>query len=229
MVDSSSIYSTFEEAVKGSNYATAIAKALGKNKSIISRQLRELAHLGLLNSSGDGVKQSYKVDWDILTTFWIWEADRNALTASLLLQHPSVHDFLYDIEGTPQSLRRLRLTDAERRQLASIQRHQTPRLLEPVIPQLARIVQLVVETIAVGDVDDFLEAFLEVSLSFRLGLPVADIVKPETIDIPASRKLVEALYNPKVQLWLKLQVYGLISSATIVENYVLKLAGLVRG
>jgi len=229
IVHSRSYWDTFQEVVKGNNYATAIARVLSKNKSIISRQLQELARTDLLSSSGDGVKQSYKIDWDVFTTFWIWEADEEALTASVLLQEPLLHDMLFDVDRTPQSLRRLRLTDAERRQLASIQRQQTPRLLEPVIPQLARIVQLVVETIAVGDVDDFWDAFLETSLSFRLGLPDTEIIKPEIIDITASRKLVEVLYNPKVQMWLKLQVYGLISSATIVENYTLKIAGLVKG
>src|SRR3989442_7843764 len=86
---SSSFWKTIAQVIKGNNNATAVAKTLGKNKSILSRQLRELARVELLDSSGDGEKQSYRINWDIFTTYWTSDADDAALTASMFYQESS--------------------------------------------------------------------------------------------------------------------------------------------
>ncbi len=221
---SESLWSVFSEVVNGNNFVTAIAKKLKKNKSLVSRQLRRLADLDLVEASVPGVKQFYQVDWVTFTFYWIWEIE---IFYTIIDFVPEIFELS---KLTPKWASDLHLSPEESRE-ANKTNLKVSDILEPVIPQLSQVVKLAVEPLyGSKDATTFWDAFYEVAKAF--GISIAELhplIKPTEIDIQHSRELIEAIFQPRFRALLKTIVLADLASTNVVRNYLLRLAGLLKG
>ncbi|MDG7038325.1 MAG: ArsR family transcriptional regulator [Nitrososphaerota archaeon] len=213
----------FTQVVKGHNYVTSISRELKKNKSIISRQLRRLEDVAIITSTGSGVKQTYQIDWDVLTTYWIWTREIT----------PDVISDLKEVsllpKKTPDLLGKIYISENEEKNWKALDKVELHEILEPIVPQLSQIIKLLVESMDNWHrTKTFFDAFQAISLSFGVGLSVLDL-DPKEIDIPATRQLFETLYDKRVRTWLNYESVIGLAGANIVKNHMLRLAGLIKG
>ena len=132
-------------------------------------------------------------------------------------------------ETTPDQLANIYLTREQERNLKELHKTELHKLLEPVVPQISKIVKWLVESLSYWNSSrTFFEAFQGVSLAFGVGLAELKL-NPKEIDIPATRQLFETLYDQRVKTWLSYERLVGLAGANIVRNYMLRLAGLIKG
>jgi hypothetical protein len=220
---SKSLWEVFSRVVAGMNYAAVISRDLKKNKSIVSRQLRQLTRVGLLAQTGIGVKQSFGVDWTTMTTFWLWDAE--AISGHMAEAH--LQDL--SLEGPTASKWMKAFHLSEKRVKEVVRAGFVHEKLEPIVPQLAQIVQHVLQKVSLhSDVRDFNDAFEKLSLGFGVGLSEALEVNVEKIDVPATKYLFVTLQNPLVRDWFNFLLHITLVSSTTVKRDLLELAGVQR-
>jgi hypothetical protein len=215
-------WSTYSLVVLGQNYASAIAKALKRDKSLISRQLRVLNELDLIDQYGSGVKQYYQPNWGVMTHYWILS---NYDVADVL---PSISDVLFEGVPIPNYLGTFYLEPEESRIWRKKKSNEVRALLEPIVPHLSPLVGRIIEQVSdLNDVIDFWDAITEISVAFGVGLPESKYIKLDKVETASDRLLLQTLYNPLIRAWLKIQVQGKLLASNIVRNHVLKIADLL--
>lgn len=219
---STALWAAFEQVVLGADYVTKIAKKLKKNKSVISKQLRKLADLGVLVSEGEGPKQHYTVDWSMITFYWIYVLEPVPEIIADLFENA---EFPKEV---PEWMKRFYLEPEEANILLKEKRSwNIIDELKPIRIQLAEVVKLVTQTvIKTGEyVRTFNDLFLHLSFCFALGLPNLEKFGINREEIKfldnKTKKLIEVFYSPKIRLWLKSVVLGRFWGALVVQNYII--------
>jgi len=224
-LSSSALFKVFLEVARGQNYPTKIARKLKKSKAIVSRQLKQLTDAYLLKVEGEGVKQTYKVDWEVFTLYWIWSL--SPIMSSGLDLYEEMKGFL-ERTKVPKWLGAMALTEYEWEIIQ--QKDPEKGLIEKLIPltsNLAPIVEIVVKSC---ECNDFYDAFIYVSRSFAVGLPKIEDIKEklDKIEDNKFREMMEVLYSDEVQLWFGLILLYLDYGANLVRNYILDKLGLLE-
>jgi hypothetical protein len=224
------LFSVFLEVAKGRNYVTKIARSRKRSKAIISRQLKELVHFRLVRGWGEGMKQTFSVDWEVFTYFWI------STTSPALSMFNVISDGIKDIlseVNVPGWMGKLYFSQRELKMLETWNKGKTTpedvleKTLIPAIPDVSPIVEMLVK---VADSKNFYDAFSALSRSFATGLPDIEEAGIEfgSIKDERTKQLLKALYSDEVKLWLKVNVSCDFYAANIVRNVVLEKLSLIE-
>jgi hypothetical protein len=224
------LFSVFLEVAKGRNYVTKIARSRKRSKAIISRQLKELFRYRLVRAWGEGMKQTYNVDWEVLTYYWIFSTspalsifDSVFEGIQEILSKANVPDWMGKLYFSPKEIKKLEIWNKGR----TVPEDVLEKTLTPIIPDLSPIVEMLVK---VADSKNFYDAFSILSRSFAIGLPDIKEAGIESDDIKDERtkQFLRALYSDEVKLWLKINVFCDFYAANIVRNAMLERMSLIR-
>jgi len=224
---SKALFKVFIQIAKGENYVTKIARKLRKSKAIVSRQVRELSNAHIVRVEGEGVKQVFRIDWEVLTFYWI---DTFAPAPVVV---PDIWDEITGILSkakVPRWMGRLYLNERETKILESRKRSPESVLEEKLIPVIQSLAPIVEVLVKIGESEDFYDCFRFLSTSFALGLPRAEElgIRFDEIENEELRKLLETLYSTEVRMWLKMQAFYEIYGANLVRNFIFDKLGLLE-
>src|SRR3989442_2161050 len=214
-VMSNALWTVFAQLVRGENYVSSIARGIKKNKSIVSRHLRRLEQFELVTQLGSGIKQSFSVNWTTFTYYWLW-------TSEYILEFiPDEVRALYRAQRIPTVLADFYFSPEQFKIISKTKYYIVNDVLEPEINELSKFIQLIVEALAHRrDIESFFEAFVDTSVSLAIGLPKKADIDMKRIDIPSTRRLLDALYSDRVNTWLSFLVMTRLGASNIIRNHV---------
>ena len=233
-VHSSALFRVFHEISKGNNYVTKIADRLEKSKAIVSRQVKKLVELRLVNVEGERVKAVLSPNWEVLAFYWLWRMFNRISSIPWLLKP----DAMKELTQFGQSVKMLigPITSHEVEDVHSIiqdmRAHETRVSLMEMAYEMAQEVALPVEIACVDSYktfQNFADVFDFLSTVFAFGLPDPQEFQVSFEDVEGLRDEIKRFYKvylgKTLRLLVRTDVFSYIFGANLIRRTLLSQAG----